>query len=93
MYQIARTEASHNNNLEHISHWRKIQAQILLKHNHQAHNSECNVKVSCHELQMDDERNLVYRSHSVHDYTISCYIFLLVQKLRVDLGPPDDKNN
>jgi len=27
----------------------------MLKHNYQAHNSECNVVISCHELQMNDE--------------------------------------
>ena len=92
MYQIARTEASHNNNLEHISHWRKIQAQILLKHNYQAHNSECNVEVSCHELQTSDERSCVQKP-CCSGYTI----FLLYNSAGAEVkgraGLPNDKNN
>ena len=80
-------------NLEHISHWRKIQAQILLKHNYQAHNSECNVVISCHELQMSDERNLVYRSHTVHDYTIFLLYISAGAEVKGRAGLPNDKNN
>jgi hypothetical protein len=63
-----------------------------VKHNYEAHNSECNVEVSCHELQTSDERNLVYRSHAVHNYTIFLNISAVAEvKGRAVL--PNDKNN
>ena len=67
--------------------------QTLWKHNYQAHNSECNVVISCHELQMSDERNLVYRSHTVHDYTIFLLYISAGAEVKGRAGLPNDKNN
>ena len=63
-----------------------------MKHNYQAHNSECSVEASCHEPQIDDERNLVYRNHAVHNYTIFLNISA-VAEVKGRTGLPNDKNN